>query len=106
MASMISVRTSLITSRSSGGCEMEFGGGLDGDFHIVEMVLFAADDLVVLVALAGDEDHIAFVGGGERSADGEAAIGLYGDVAAVFGVEADENLVNDRAGVLGARVVA
>ena len=74
----------------------------DGLLAIVEVMLGRAEDLVVLVALAGDDHHVARRGLGQRGADRGAAI----DVDHERRRHRRQDLIEDRPGILGARVVA
>ena len=72
----------------------------DGD--VVKRDLAAAFELLaLLVPLAGDDHHVPRLGGGNGALDGDAAVDLVLDVVAA----ADEDLLDDRVGVLGPRVV-
>src|SRR4051794_35872686 len=85
------------------------GAGLQGArgfLGVVEVALVGADDLVVLVALAGDQDDVAGAGVGQDALDGGPAVGFLIDRGPAAGGEAGADLVDDRPGVLGARVVA
>ena len=72
--------------------------------RIGERVLDACDLLVVLVALAGDQHHVARVGLADRVGDGLATILDHRGV--VVADEAGEDLRQDEARCLVARVVA
>src|SRR4051812_28285993 len=67
-----------------------------------------ADDLVIFVAFAGEEDDVAGLGQGDGHADGGTAVGLDGDFVFGFpvGGEAGANFFDDGVGVFGARIVA
>src|SRR5215510_3288592 len=67
------------------------------------MKLFGADDLVILMALARDQDHVSGTGRLDRRGDGRAAVRLYDEVPAP---KAGKDLVDDRARLLRAGIVA
>src|SRR5262245_31019868 len=80
---------------------------LTRDGAVVERQRLAADDLVALVALAGDHHGVASARPVERAGDGPAAVDL-GDVTllgAGHTPEAGHDLVEDRLRRLRARVV-
>src|SRR5262245_56117636 len=81
----------------------------DGARHVtvVEGQHVGADDLVGLVPLARDDHGVAGAGPGERVRDGRATVGLGGParVAARHGPHPGQDLVDDGAGRLRARVV-
>ena len=70
---------------------------------VVEVALLGADDLVGLVPLPGDHDHVVRRGVGDGAAD---RLGAVGDDGRGVGVgEAGADLGEDGVGVFGARVV-
>jgi hypothetical protein len=71
---------------------------------VVEVDLGLAEDLVVLVPLAGDEHHVAGAGETHRHADGRSPVGLDEDLGAGLAHAGDDG-VDDGARLLGARVV-
>jgi hypothetical protein len=77
-------------------------GGGGGLLAIVEVDLGRAEDLVVLVALAGDHDDVARRGLGDRGPDRGPAIDV--DVERVG--HRGQDLIEDRARIFGARVIA
>ena len=74
--------------------------------HIVEMMPGFPDDLVILVSLARDKNHVAGLGVLQRLADGGPAIGLDDDGVFPRPRKSICDLADDLAGILGARIVA
>ena len=74
-------------------------------FEVVEMVPGCTDDLVVLVALARQQDHIVVRGVGNCLPDRQAAICLDNGRHRGRGREAENDFVDDSPGVLRSRVV-
>ena len=75
------------------------------DLALIHVHLRLADDLVILMALAAEDDHIARAVVFDRIGDGLAPVGAH-DIGRVRLLEAGENVGNDRLRVFRARVVA
>jgi len=74
------------------------------NFFVIEMKNFAADDLIILVTFAGDQNQIIGAGLGNRLVDRFAAVGdllvrLTGLLDSYFGVS------QDFFGIFSARIV-
>src|SRR5204862_6228605 len=72
-------------------------------FTVVEVNHLIARYLVGLVSLAGDHDHVVVRRLGDRARDRLAAVG---DRRVLLAVDAVRDLVDDRARVFAARVIA
>ena len=76
-----------------------------GDLTVVEREHLVADELIRLVALAGDDHHVAGLGERDPEADRRGAVGFDLDAATVAVADPGQDLVDDGHRVLGARVV-
>src|SRR5690606_34450825 len=94
------------TSLSSSGLSM--GGlpglqGLGGFFQIGEGVAHAVNLLVILVALAGQQHHVAPLGASNQAGDGIAT--AMDELDGLGPGEAGTDVLDDARRVLGARIV-
>src|SRR5688572_33488275 len=77
---------------------------LSGFFHVVKGMLCPAQDLVGLMPLPRDQDHIARLGLRDRLADRHPAVGLYQGRPLAF--KSRHDLLKDLLRLLRPRIVA
>ncbi len=72
---------------------------------VVEVVLGVADDLVVFVAFAGNEDDIVFAGKGASRLDGGLAVNNHQGGQSLLRCQAFEHIIQDGLRVFVTRIV-
>src|SRR6185312_7142984 len=87
-------------------CRQPNSQGPGGFLDIIEMPLFGSDNLVILMAFAGQEDHIARLGVAQDSLDGRATVEFDNRLRTAFLRQPGDDFVQDRPRVLGSRIVA
>src|SRR3954447_26046151 len=75
-------------------------------FHIIKMMLHRPDDLVILVALPGQEDHVVRVCVIQDHFNRFSAVDFDVNRFVTIGWEAGHYFINDRLWILGPGVVA
>ena len=80
--------------RSSGSAELE--QDRTGDLTVVERQHLVADELIRLVALAGDDHHVARLGERDPQPDRRGAVGFDLDAVTVAVADPRQDLVDDR----------
>ena len=63
-----------VAARDSGSFAASCANGAQGDFVVAEVDFLVAGDLIIFVALAGEEDDIALAGLADGGEDGLFAI--------------------------------
>ena len=77
------------------------------DFPFIKMMFLMPDDLVILVSLAAENDHIMFFVVVDRPLDGLDAVrdDLLGNIFQIIFLQSLQNILNDRFRILGPGVV-